>query len=478
MQKQAPSIARIFIAVGFTLSCFGLLLFLWITFGGPTPLKPESYRFTADFPEATQLAQETDVRMGGVSVGKVKQLAVPKNQNTTRATIELQSDFAPLADNARAILRQKTLLGETYVELTRGSEGSPEIPEGGHLTNTQVQDQTQIDEIFNALDPTTRQNFRLWQQNAAIAGEGRGLDLNDALGNLGPFASDAAEVLATVKRQNKAFGDLINHTGGVFAALTERQQELAGAITGSNATFGALASRDKALADTIKIFPTFNTESRLTLERLDEFAHNTDPLFIDLQPVARDLSPTLRSIRRLSPHLESLFIHLDPLIDASETGLPALRDFLEELRPVMTSLDPFLANLNPVVRYLLAYRATAADFLDGPPAGLSGTMDPALTPGQPAPRHYLRQLSYMSSESLSVQPQRASTNRGDGYNLPFALNSAASADHGIFPNFDCKPSGGEVPRSAATDSNAACFVAPPFPAAFGGEQAPQIFRDP
>ena len=72
MQKSAPSIGRVLIAVGFTLSCFLLLLFLWVSFGGPVPLKPESYRIDAYFPEATQLATESDVRIGGVSVGKVK----------------------------------------------------------------------------------------------------------------------------------------------------------------------------------------------------------------------------------------------------------------------------------------------------------------------------------------------------------------------------------------------------------------------
>src|SRR5207344_1883647 len=76
MQKQAPSIGRILVAVGFTLSCFGLLLFLWVTFGGPIPFKPESYRITADFPEAITLAKEADVRIGGVSVGKVKSLGL------------------------------------------------------------------------------------------------------------------------------------------------------------------------------------------------------------------------------------------------------------------------------------------------------------------------------------------------------------------------------------------------------------------
>ena len=38
----------------FALSCFGLLLFLWLAFGGPIPLKPKGYRFQASFAEATQ----------------------------------------------------------------------------------------------------------------------------------------------------------------------------------------------------------------------------------------------------------------------------------------------------------------------------------------------------------------------------------------------------------------------------------------
>src|SRR3954447_22734715 len=180
MQKQAPSMTRILIAAGFTLSCFGLILFLWTAFGGPIPLKPESYQITAYFPEATQLAVESDVRIGGVSVGKVKQieLAPPSErvngQDTTEAVLEIEPEFAPISSDARAILRQKTLLGETYVELTSGTEPSPtsapvalgaaanvsdaqsedvkSIPEGGALGISRTQDATQIDEIFNALD--------------------------------------------------------------------------------------------------------------------------------------------------------------------------------------------------------------------------------------------------------------------------------------------------------------------------------------
>ncbi len=74
METRPPTITRILVAIGFALSCFALALFLWIAFGGPLPLKPEGYRFTVPFNEATQLAVESDVRISGVSVGKVKSI--------------------------------------------------------------------------------------------------------------------------------------------------------------------------------------------------------------------------------------------------------------------------------------------------------------------------------------------------------------------------------------------------------------------
>ena len=45
MIKQAPSIGRLLAMAVFTLSCFGILVFLWLAFGGPIPLKPEGYLF-------------------------------------------------------------------------------------------------------------------------------------------------------------------------------------------------------------------------------------------------------------------------------------------------------------------------------------------------------------------------------------------------------------------------------------------------
>src|SRR4051794_19516042 len=153
--------------VGFALSCFGLLLFLWIAFGGAVPLKPKGYRFTASFSEATQLSTEADVRISGVPVGKVKTIEPDKRTGRSVVVIELESKYAPIPSDARAILRQKTLLGETYVELTPGSARARPVPEGGSLAESRVSDTVQLDEIFRTFDKDTRAAFQSWMQEQA-----------------------------------------------------------------------------------------------------------------------------------------------------------------------------------------------------------------------------------------------------------------------------------------------------------------------
>src|SRR3954466_7651880 len=341
MNKAAPSLARIIVMVVFALSCFGLLLFLWLSFGGPVPLKPKGYRVTVDFPEATTLAQEADVRVAGVPVGKVRKVDVGDGTNRTVATIELERRFAPLRSDAHAVLRQKTLLGETYVEITPGHSNKT-IPENGSLPDGQVKRTVQLDEIFDSLDPKTRADFRGWQQELAKGINGRGRDFNDALGTLPGFAHDGSDVLQVLDAQRGALQRLVKNTGVTFGALTENEQQLRTLITSSKKVFDATASRNDALAESVRIFPTFLDESKATLARLQSFSTDTDPLVKDLRPVAQDLKPTLADVHAMAPDLEQFFRNLDPLITASQTGLPAARDTLNGLQPLLNAVHPFL----------------------------------------------------------------------------------------------------------------------------------------
>jgi len=415
MQKQAPSIGRIFVMVLFALSCFGILLYLWLVFGGSTPLKPQGYRFTVNFPEATQLAQEADVRISGVPVGRVKKKEL--DGESTAVEIELDERYAPVPEDTEAVLRQKTLLGETYVELSPGGGGGPMVPDGGDLDEGQVSPTVELDEIFRAFDAKTREAFRVWLDQQGRAFEGRSEDINDALGNLAPFAEDTSEVLEILDRHERATQQLVRDTGEVFAALTERQGQLRQLIVNSNRLFDATARRDAELADTFRVFPTFLDESRVTTDRLTEFAGDTDPLVTQLRPAARELSPTLISLAGLAPDLKALFRDLGPLIRVSRRGLPALEDFLNETTPLLAQIDPFLRELNPILDYLGHYKSEITAFFANDAAATQATETPI---GGSRPVHYLRTTNPVNPENLAAWPYRLATNRSNPYTEPRA----------------------------------------------------------
>ena len=58
MNKQRPSNFAMFTMVAFTASCIGLLIFLWISFGGSLPLAAQGYRFSGGFDQAVELASQ------------------------------------------------------------------------------------------------------------------------------------------------------------------------------------------------------------------------------------------------------------------------------------------------------------------------------------------------------------------------------------------------------------------------------------
>jgi virulence factor Mce-like protein len=399
----------------FAASCIGLLLFLWISFGGAVPFAAQGYRMKVEFKDAVQLGAQSDVRISGVSVGKVVSVSLDRHTGLSEAVIQIDPKFAPRPSDTHAILRAKSLLGETYVELSPGSNTAPKLPDGGTLPQGQVSDAVNLDQILSTFDPATRKAFQVWQQQYGIAVTNRGQDFNQAIAELYPFATNVDSVLAVLNRDSAATTTLLRNGGKVFSALSSSPSQLQGFIKNSNAVFAATAKEDTALANTIRAFPAFNVATKETIDRVDRFAQTTKPLIDELRPAAGPLSAALQQTAIFAPELRELMTNLAPLTQASKAGVPAFEQFLKDSVPWLTRLKPYLGSIVPVVDYINTYRREIAAFFANSTAT---TQASGQNITQTKTLHYLRISNPVNPEVLTAYQHRLSSNRGNPYPAP------------------------------------------------------------
>jgi virulence factor Mce-like protein len=451
---------RIPVLIIFILGCFGVLLFLWVAFGGSTPMKSKVYEIRVDFRDAATLAEQSDVRIAGVNVGKVRKKELNKGAGATRVWLALDKQYAPIPKDTKAVLRQKSLIGETYVELSPGSASAEKLKEGQTLDPGQVEPTVELDEILAIFDKDTKAAFRAWiKDTALITRDGGGKDLNAALGNLDGFATDGADVLGVLDKQKQALSLFIRNTGQVFGALNERSGQLRALIENSHRVFSATAEAQDGLAETFAVFPTFLDESRITMERLERFSTNTRPLVNDLKPVADDLAPTIQDVSALAPDLEQLFVDLRRVIPTAVRDLPAGQRFLRGAAPVLEALHPFLQELNPILSYANFDQTVLAGFVTNAALAFNVDLD---QPGETEDGIYdyvLQQFGVINATSLSLNRTRPPYDTGNSYIEP---NEGARAVRlGIRESFDCKSRGGEQREPDPAQKLPPCYVKAP-----------------
>jgi virulence factor Mce-like protein len=452
--KTVPTLGRIAVMALFALSSFAACLYLWMAFGGSSPLKPQGYQFRVAFPEATQLANQSDVRISGVSVGKV--IKLDPDGNRTQATVQLDNDFAPIPKDTRAILRVKSLLGETYVELTPGNRKGAQLADGGTLDPGRVGTTVELDEILSTFDAKTRKAFQTWQESSAAAVAGRGPDINAFFGNLPGFTDKFGKLVEILDSQEAATRQAISTTGEVFDALSEREGQLRGLVTDSQRLFAVTAARNDQLAAIFQKLPRFERESNATLPKLTAFGERARPAIQQLQPAATAMGPAFAALDDLAPQFDGFFGQLRDVVDASEKGLPAFNRILDNLPPLLADFQPFLRNADPMVDYIgknkrevtgffanLTASSEAVD-IGGPSGSLAGTDSNV---------HYLRSSQLLSPQALTYYPRPIGTTRLNPYPAPGSL-AALKAGLSIFGTGPCPAGNPAIPATAEPQSAA------------------------
>jgi virulence factor Mce-like protein len=453
MVTQAPKKTAVFAALAFALSCIGLIIFVWTQFGGTIPLAAEGYRVHALFKETGLLVPDADVRISGVNVGKVA--SVEARGVNSYVTLDIQSQYAPIPTDTRAILRQKTLLGEAYVELSTGDGKGPKFHDGGTIPSSHIEATQQLDQVLGSFDTPTQHNLQKLLNGTFTALRGQGQNLNDAIGNLDPTFSELSAVVGALNQQQGAVKSVISNSATVLTTLGDRSAQLQTLVGAGNEVLSTTAQRNAALSATVDALPPFLTQLRSTLGTLNTTLGIAKPSLDDLKPVAPLLTPALHEVIALSGPAVKLLHDAPGLIDASERALPAITRFSNAFHPAIDAILPAAQQLAPMISFLGLYNKELVAAMGNLAASLEGTA-PANTASGSA--HYLRAISMVGNESFFGQTVREPTNRNNAYPAP---GEYANVDNGGLLAASCTNTSNPS-QMPVLGQNVPCKVQPPF----------------
>ena len=218
-------------ALGVSVIAFGaalILAYFYSAAGGNFRIGEGSgYRVSA-VTQPQQILKHADVRSAGVKVGKVSKVINRITPGGTLAIIEmeLKDEFDPIYKNATVTVRQKTLVGENYVDITRGDPQAGEVPRKGTLPLAQDQEVAPVDKILNALDSETRERISHNLQVLGAGFKGRSKDWNRFLGSMEPALHDGGRVMSVLEEQKPQVAALVDQTGTVLQAIANRTADM------------------------------------------------------------------------------------------------------------------------------------------------------------------------------------------------------------------------------------------------------------
>jgi phospholipid/cholesterol/gamma-HCH transport system substrate-binding protein len=91
-----------------------------------------SYRISADMRQADQLAVGTDVRLGGVVIGRITRLTLVPRTYHVSIEMDIRSDIPIPRDSRLGV--SGAMMSSPYLSVNPGHSTEP-VPPGGSLTN-------------------------------------------------------------------------------------------------------------------------------------------------------------------------------------------------------------------------------------------------------------------------------------------------------------------------------------------------------
>lgn len=289
------------------------------------------------FDDVGSLRKGDDARIANLRAGYVEAIELDGEQPVV--TIALDGD-RPVYSDATAAIRDRSVLGQKYVDLTPGDRAAGELAPDAVIPASGSADVQELAKLLNVFDMPTRDaaGSTLRQVGGGLMGHEQ--DLNDgfdALPSILPNLGTVSESLAADDGRDLA--GMLSAADRLAAVFTGREQRIAELTGQLDTTFAAFnADGGEQLAAILQKAPVALAETRSALDALRGPLGSTELAMGRLQPGAEALGEATPDVRGFLVDGVSPMRKVPGVADAAE---PAF----EDLSPTFTDAQPLARQL-------------------------------------------------------------------------------------------------------------------------------------
>lgn len=210
-------------------------------------------KYTAIFSDAAMLNKGDDVRIAGVRVGQVTDVAVSDQGDRNQAVVKFNVDRDRLPEGTQVYIRYRNLTGLRYLALEKGAGDPTQTVPQGYTFGTKGQNNTHpavnLTELFNGFKPLFRElsaeDVNELASNIIKVFEGQSdnisslvsstADLTNSIADkdkvIGELITNLTKVLDTVNKNDENFTSLLDNTEKLVTGLAAQRGSVGSAIT-------------------------------------------------------------------------------------------------------------------------------------------------------------------------------------------------------------------------------------------------------
>lgn len=203
-----------FIKLGFFIIA-GLALFLFAIFyiGGQQNLFTNTIMIYSDFETVSGLSEGSSVRYSGIQVGTVESIGITGVNKVTVAMRIKSSEKQFIKTDSRILIASDGLVGNKIVNISKGSQDSPEVKDGDFLPS---ETPAEIQDIIDNLNESTKGAQKVAKEIAEIVTK-----VNEGEGTLGQLIN------------NKSLYQNVDSLMNSYAAITGKINQIVYKVSGT-----------------------------------------------------------------------------------------------------------------------------------------------------------------------------------------------------------------------------------------------------